>query len=192
MFRTLRTCITHAINLILEPTILFSSQFNSKMPLDSVLITGCSEGGLGSGLALAFQKAGLHVFATARNTSKLSYLTNLPNITLLSLDVTSPSSIAAALQTVQSTNDGKLKYLVNNSGVGMVMPLLDSDIKGAKKMFDVNVWGVLAVSKAFTPLVVKERGTVIVVGSAAGLLNVPWLGVSNYPPQQSQYRKEKY
>lgn len=148
------------------------------MPLDSVLITGCSEGGLGSGLALAFQKRGLHVFATARDISKLSYLSDLPNVTILSLDVTSSSSIATAVKIVQSTNDGKLKHLVNNSGVGMVMPLLDVDVEDAKKVFDVNLWGVLAVTKAFAPLVVQERGTVVIVGSTAGVLNIPWTGTS--------------
>ena len=62
------------------------------MAHDSVLITGCSDGGLGSGLAIAFQNRGLHVFAAARNNSKLSYLPDLPTVTILSLDVTSPSS----------------------------------------------------------------------------------------------------
>ena len=147
------------------------------MALDSVLITGCSDGGLGSGLALAFQKRGLHVFVTARNVSKLSHLSELPNVTILNLDVTSSSSIAEAVKAVQSTNNGKLKYLVNNSGVGMVMPLLDADIEVAKKMFDVNLWGVLAVTKAFTPMVVKEKGTVVIVGSSAGVLNIPWTGM---------------
>ena len=38
----------------------------------SVLITGCSDGGLGAALAIAFQKAGLLVYATARNPAKMN------------------------------------------------------------------------------------------------------------------------
>jgi len=79
------------------------------MTLDSVLITGCSEGGIGSGLALAFHHRGFHVFATARSISKLQHLRLLPNTTLLPLDITSPSSISSALEVVKKTNNGKLK-----------------------------------------------------------------------------------
>ena len=104
----------------------------------------------------------------------------------MTLDVTSPSSIAEAVKTVQSTNDGRLKYLVNNSGVGMMMPLLDVDIQEAKKVFEVNLWGVLAVTKAFAPLVVKDRGTVVVVGSSRGIVNLPWAGMGFNP---ARFRK---
>jgi len=87
------------------------------MALDSVLITGCSAGGLGSAIAVAFQKRGLHVFATARDVSKMKHLSGIENITLLPLDVTSPSSIAEAAELVQKSEvgGGKLKYLVHPS-----------------------------------------------------------------------------
>jgi len=84
------------------------------MPLDSVLITGCSAGGLGSAIAVAFQKRGIHVFATARDVSKMKHLSGIENITLLPLDVTSPTSIAEAAEFVKKSEigGGKLKYLV--------------------------------------------------------------------------------
>ena len=47
---------------------------NSKR---TVLITGCSEGGMGAALAVAFHKAGLHVYATARELSKMAGLASL-------------------------------------------------------------------------------------------------------------------
>lgn len=146
------------------------------MPLDSVLITGCSSGGIGSSLALAFHASGLHVFATARDVSKLQHLVHLPNITLLPLDVTSIPSISAAVEVVKKTNDGKLKYLVNNSGRGMVMPMLDVDIKEAKKLYDVNLWGPLIVTKAFAELIIASKGTIVLVGSSAGVMGFPWTG----------------
>lgn len=153
------------------------------MTTDSVLITGCSDHGLGSAIALAFHNRGLHVFATARNPSKLSQLSNLENI-ILTLDVTSTISIAAAVQSVKEKG-GKLKYLVNNSGVGMVMPLLDSDLDASKKLFDVNVWAMLEVTKAFVPFLVESKGTVVNVGSSAGLLPLPWTG-RIYPNREEE------
>jgi len=59
---------------------------------DSVLVTGCTAGSAGEGLALAFQARGLHVYATARKLANLENLSKLPNVTTLALDVTSPES----------------------------------------------------------------------------------------------------
>jgi len=59
---------------------------------ESVLVTGCTAGGAGEGLALAFQSRGLHVFATARKLSSLENLSKLPNVTTIALDVTSTES----------------------------------------------------------------------------------------------------
>jgi 1-acylglycerone phosphate reductase len=47
------------------------------MTLDSVLVTGCSAGGIGSEIAIEFQKQGLHVFATARDVNKLAHFKDL-------------------------------------------------------------------------------------------------------------------
>jgi NADP-dependent 3-hydroxy acid dehydrogenase YdfG len=145
------------------------------MAVKTVLITGCSAGGIGSALAESFEKRGIHVFATARTLSKMSHLENRPNVTLLELDVTSPSSIAAALEFVK-TKTGTLDYLVNNSGQAMVMPVLDTNLEEAKKMFDVNLWGVFAMTQAFAPLVIASKGSLVNICSIAGYLNSPWMG----------------
>lgn len=84
--------------------------------MKSVLITGCSNGGIGSALAKAFQTHDLQVFATARDVSKMADLVKLSNVTLLALDVTDSSQISAAVDTVKSHTGGTLDYLVNNSG----------------------------------------------------------------------------
>lgn len=141
----------------------------------SVLITGCSAGGSGSALAEAFQKRGLHVFATARTLSKMSHLKDLPNVTLLELDITISQSITAALDAVKAQTNGKLDYLVNNAGQSMVMPALDTDIEEAKKLFDVNFWGVLTTTRAFAPLVIAAKGTIVNICSISGYLNAPWM-----------------
>lgn len=83
----------------------------------SVLITGCSEGGIGDALAREFHAQGLRVFATARNLSKVKHLKDM-GLEILRLDVTDDDSIAQAVQSVKALTGGTLDILVNNSGGG--------------------------------------------------------------------------
>ncbi|KIX95519.1 uncharacterized protein Z520_08639 [Fonsecaea multimorphosa CBS 102226] len=140
--------------------------------LKSALITGCSAGGIGGGLAEAFHEHGYHVFATARAPSKISpSLANAPNVTVLTLDVLSTESIAAAVESVTRVTGGKgLDVLVNNSGKLMVMPGLDTAIEEAKGVFDTNYWAVLAMIQAFAPLLIKAKGYVVNNTSVSGLV----------------------
>ena len=63
-----------------------------------ILITGCSANGIGAALALALARKGHHIFATARNLSKIPVsLVSLSNVTPVQLDVTSPESITEAV-----------------------------------------------------------------------------------------------
>jgi 1-acylglycerone phosphate reductase len=57
------------------------------------------------------------------------------------------------------------------------MPLLDVDIKAAKKLYDVNVWGLLATTQAFVPLLITAKGTIVNIGSTAGTLALPYRGI---------------
>jgi NAD(P)-dependent dehydrogenase (short-subunit alcohol dehydrogenase family) len=143
----------------------------------SVLITGCSDGGIGSGLALVFQERGYHVFATVRNPEKTHDLKGLPNVTLLTLEVTDQSHIQAVKDAVSAQTDGTLSYLINNAGRNHFMPPLDEDIDVAKKIFETHVWGPLAITQAFAPLLIKAQGTVSIT-SIAGHGAVPTMGNS--------------
>lgn len=158
----------------------------------SVLITGCSAGGIGFALASAFQQRGLHVFATARTLSKMADLEKLPNVTLLSLDVTSSSSIAAAVDSVRTKTGGTLDYLVNNSGGGLFMPVLDTDVDEARRMFEVNIFGVLAVTQAFAPLVIAAKGTVVNNSSIAGCVSPPFMSKSPHQIPIHSLRMSKW
>ncbi|KAB8206624.1 hypothetical protein BDV34DRAFT_193607 [Aspergillus parasiticus] len=53
---------------------------------DFVLITGCTDSGIGSAFALSFYRRGYHVFAIARSVDKMSQLKLLDRVTLLPLD----------------------------------------------------------------------------------------------------------
>lgn len=149
------------------------------MALKSVLITGCSEGGIGSALALAFQKRNLRVFATARDPSKMVHLSELPNVTLLQLDPTSKSSVEEAAKVVSAKTGGVLDYLINNAGQVMTAPTLDIDIDKAKEMYEINVWGMIRVTQVLSPLVIASRGSIVNISSVSAKLYIPWVGKSS-------------
>ncbi|RAL13417.1 SDR family oxidoreductase [Aspergillus homomorphus CBS 101889] len=141
----------------------------------TALITGCSAHGIGSALAQAFHARGVHVFATARSLTKMSHLAKeYPDMTLLELDVTSPQDIEKAVATVRAHTGGTLDFLVNNSGVPLVRPALETDLAEARALFEVNFWGVVRVTSAFAELVVNARGVVVNVGSLGGNMGVVW------------------
>ncbi|KAJ5771950.1 hypothetical protein N7520_002479 [Penicillium odoratum] len=148
------------------------------MAQKTVLITGCSEGGIGDALARSFHSKGFRVFASARNTTKVQHLEDM-GLDIIQLDVTDEESIRQAVSTVSSATGGYLDFLVNNSGAGYSMPLLDSDVSVAKKMFDVNVFAVVAVTQAFAPLLIASKGTIINIGSVLGKMPLPWQGYYN-------------
>lgn len=148
------------------------------MAKPTVLITGCSDGGLGSALALVFHATGYRVFATARNTTKLANVKAV-GIETLALDVLSDSSIEECVGEVRQLTGGSLDILVNNAGATYPTSLADASISESKKLFDLNVWSCLATTQAFLPLVLKSpRGGMIVNHtSVASVVCPPFLAV---------------
>ncbi|KAL5044093.1 hypothetical protein BDW71DRAFT_216045 [Aspergillus fruticulosus] len=150
----------------------------------TALITGCSDGGLGAALALALQQADFHVFATVRNPAKaVSILEQQHNgsgtIEVLQLDVTSAQSIQDCAALVRSKTAGKLDVLVNNAGMVTLSPLLDANIAQGRKTFDVNVWGLLAVTQAFSEMIIRAQGAILNISSIAGAAKMAWQGIYN-------------
>lgn len=142
-----------------------------------VLITGCSEGGMGAELAKAFHAAGLKVYATARDQSKMKGLTDL-GIETISLDIRSEASIKKCVEQISS-----LDILVNNAGASYTMPIADMSIQKAKDLFDTNVWGHLALTQSFIPLLQKS--------SKAMVVNHTSVGVGAAIPFQAAYNASK-
>ncbi|KAJ5313233.1 uncharacterized protein N7443_000117 [Penicillium atrosanguineum] len=142
-----------------------------------ILITGCSANGIGAAIALALARKGHHIFATARKLSKIPVsLSSISNVTLVQLDVTSPKSITEAVRVVEDYGVG-LDILINNAGIGYTMPLLDVDIETAQRTYDTNVWGVLRVTQAFAPLLLRNKGKIVTLSSVGGVTNTPWIGI---------------
>ena len=144
-----------------------------------ILITGCSEGGLGDALAQEFHKRGQHVIASGRNPAKLAHFKEL-GIETQQLDVLSEDSIKECVIAISKRPAGKVDILINNSGAGYSMPLADASITEAKKLFDLNVWSVLAVTQAFLPLIQKsDSGTIVNNTSVVSELPNPFGGIYN-------------
>ncbi|KAI1357454.1 hypothetical protein F5Y08DRAFT_324314 [Xylaria arbuscula] len=148
----------------------------------TILITGCSDGSLGSALALAFHKAGWRVFASARNIAKLKKCEEA-SIETVQLDTLSDESIASCVAKVKELTGGSLDGILNNAGAGYNMPLLDVDIAKARQLFDLNVWSLLSVTRAFLPLLMKStRGAIVVNNTACASVtagSMPFSGAYN-------------
>ncbi|KAM5462661.1 NADPH-dependent 1-acyl dihydroxyacetone phosphate reductase [Microsporum audouinii] len=137
----------------------------------SVLITGCSPGGIGHSLALEFQRNGLRVFATARSRESLVDLEE-KGIETMSLVVDDEKSVLACLGELKSIlGDGKgLDILVNNAGRNYTVPALDVDMDEVRLTFETNIIGVIHMCKVFTPLIIEAKGTIVQIGSVAGII----------------------
>lgn len=106
------------------------------------LIIGVSPGGLGDALTTGLlRRPNIHVLATGLELSHLSHLPQTNRLSRLHIDVTSTSSISAAVSTVSTITNGRLHYLVNNAGYGYMMPLLDADMHAVRANFEVNSLG---------------------------------------------------
>ncbi|KIW74911.1 hypothetical protein Z517_11682 [Fonsecaea pedrosoi CBS 271.37] len=144
----------------------------------TVLITGCSDGGLGAALALAFHKRGDRVFATTRTPSKMSSLAAV-GIETLPLDVLSEESIKSCVEKVSSLTHGSLDILINNAGAGLNMPVLDVSIADIQKQFDINVLGAIRMIQLFFPLLrnsTAERKMIVNNSSCVSVLALPFTG----------------
>ncbi len=82
-----------------------------------VLITGCTKGSIGYSLAKEFASRRWHVYTTSRKIETMGDLGDIPNITLISLDVTQKESIAAAHAQITTETNGKLDVLYHNAGL---------------------------------------------------------------------------
>ncbi len=156
----------------------------STTPAKTVLITGATAG-IGRETALHLARAGYHVIATGRRASELDKLrAETPPGTRLDtalLDVTDPASIAAAVAEVDRLTSGRgVDALVNNAGFGLIGPLTEISDADLRRQYDTNVFGVMAVTRAFVPRM-RERGAgrVVNISSMGGKITFPFMGAYN-------------
>jgi len=150
-----------------------------KMGLKTVLITGCGPNGIGSALAKEFHMRGHTVFAAGHTSAGIDPALTTLGCRTLAIDVTSPPSIASAVQAVQEATHGRLDILINNAGCQRVAPFADMPVEAARAMFEVNVLGVWAVTHAFLPMLLAARGVVANLGSINEVFCPPFMAAYN-------------
>ena len=139
--------------------------------MNTVLITGCSSG-YGLETARRFHAEGWRVIATMR-TPREDILPRSERIRVLPLDVTRPESIAAALEA-----SGPIDVLVNNAGVGLLGAFEATPMVEARRIFETNTFGVMAMTHAAIPQFRTRRSGVIVnVTSSVTLAPMPLVAV---------------
>jgi NAD(P)-dependent dehydrogenase (short-subunit alcohol dehydrogenase family) len=152
----------------------------SKRPADrsSVLITGTSSG-IGEACALELHERGFRVFAGVRREADGRRLIDRTSarLTPILLDVTDADAIARAAETVeQMTNGTGLSGLVNNAGITVAFPLEFLPIEQLRRQFEVNVFGLLAVTQAMLPLLRSQPGRIVNISSIVGHVAPPYTG----------------
>ena len=144
----------------------------------AVLITGTSTG-IGRATALHLDKLGFRVFATVRKESDAQSLRSQGSkrLTPLMLDLTEEASIIRAKDVVsQVVGDEGLWGLVNNAAVAFVSPLEFAPLDELRWLFEVNFFGLLAITQTFLPLLRQARGRIVNVSSTASIVVAPFHG----------------
>jgi short-subunit dehydrogenase len=143
-----------------------------------ILITGASSG-MGRHAALELAKAGHEVFAAARRLGPLQELEReARGLHALELDVTKAESIAAAVKAIdQRTGGYGVDAVINNAGYGAMGPLEEISDQALRAQYDTNVFGLMAVTRAFLPAM-RERGhgRIVNISSIGGRMPSPLMG----------------
>ncbi len=148
-----------------------------------VVITGVSTG-LGLSAAEVLAGANYHIFGSVRKQSDAERLEGRlgEKFTPLLFDVTDGAAIQAAAAQVEAALDGQvLNGLVNNAGIGSGGPLMHQPLDEIRHLFEVNVFGMLAVTQAFLPLLGADLsrrgppGRIVNMSSVGGKLTRPYL-----------------
>ncbi|GAD09006.1 dehydrogenase with different specificities [Gluconobacter frateurii NBRC 103465] len=148
------------------------------MPQKTFFITGANSG-FGLAIAQAALEAGHRVIGTVRSqTARVSLRERLPDVRVVLCDVTEFDRIPAIVAQAEEDH-GPVDVLINNAGYGHEGVLEESPLEEMRRQFDVNVFGAVAIAKAFLPRFRERRsGFIVNVTSMGGLITMP--GISYY------------
>jgi len=128
------------------------------------VVTGAS-GGIGAATARRLAALGFRVVCAARRADRIDALAAELGGRAVVCDVTSVDDVAALAVAVGRRCD----LLVNNAGGAFgADPVAGADLDRWRAMYEVNVIGVVAVTKALLPALVASQGQIVVIGSTAG------------------------
>ena len=138
----------------------------------AALVTGASSG-IGDAAALALAAAGFQVIGTSRNTSRV---TPRDGVTFLDLDVTGDGPGTAVRQVIGRF--GRIDVLASTACVGTAGAAEESSVAQAQGVFDVNVFGLIRMTKAVLPhMRARGRGRIINISSVLGFIPAPYMAV---------------
>ncbi|WJZ92064.1 hypothetical protein VitviT2T_011086 [Vitis vinifera] len=141
-----------------------------------VLITGCSEGGIGHALARAFAEEKCLVVATSRSLPSMADLDHDSRFFLQELDVLSEESVHHVFSSVLE-KFGRIDVLVNNAGIQCVGPLAEIPLSAIENTFNTNVFGSMRLIQAVIPhMASRRKGKIVNIGSVTVLGPGPWAG----------------
>jgi len=139
-----------------------------------VLISGCSSG-IGLSLAREFASRGCKVFATARKPEVIEHLKK-EGMEIAALDVTNQQSMDDCVAEVVA-KAGRIDVLVNNAGYALIGPMIDLSIDDLRHEFETNVIGLVALTKAVAPHMIKQHsGLIVNIASVSGICATPFAG----------------
>lgn len=159
------------LSLVAASTLVFLAQSLSASAPKAVLVTGASTG-IGRKIAERLAADGYFVYAGARKDEDLEALNSIRNVQAIQLDVTKPTDIAAALETVTKAGRG-LYGLVNNAGVFTLADIPGTKVEEFDLIMAVNVYGPWRMTRAFAPLIVASKGRITNIGSISGIISDP-------------------
>jgi NADP-dependent 3-hydroxy acid dehydrogenase YdfG len=146
------------------------------------VVTGAS-GGIGAATARRLATEGFEVVCAARRGDRVSALAEQIGGRAVVCDVTSAGDVAALAVAVGQRCD----LLVNNAGGALgADPVAESNLEQWRSMYEVNVLGVVAVTKALLPALLASAGQIVVMGSTAG--QVAYEGGGGYVAAKSALR----
>ncbi len=148
---------------------------NSSKPV--WFITGCSTG-FGRELATILLDRGYRVVVTARDPSKVSDIVAAHNGAALGLklDVDKQAEIDAAVKAT-TEHFGRIDVLVNNAGYGYLSAIEEGDDGDIRAMFETNVFGLAAMTRAVLPIMrAQKSGAILNVSSQGGFIGFPGVG----------------
>ena len=136
----------------------------------NVMITGAGSG-FGKQASIALAARGHHVIATTETDEQAEALrSEAPQLTVERVDITSGEDVA-------KVTDWEMDVLINNAGAGQTGPMADVPMERVRRLFDVNVFGTLAVTQhVLKGMVARGSGRVIIMSSIAGVMVGPTFG----------------
>lgn len=132
-------------------------------------ITGCSEGGIGAGIARAVLKRGYQCVVTARSYSKIENIVKeYPDTAFaVELDVTDQKSISDAVNKAME-KFGKIDVLVNNAGYAYRSSIEEAKDDGMMKMYETNLFGPIHLIQKVLPFMREQKQGAIINISSIG------------------------